>query len=124
MSAKTYEEQLAAWKAKHGLTTSAGEDIDPEDMMAVDDAKRPGNCYCMGCAEEFPISAMRLITRRQDPYLQMEDDEPVESNRPDWYIKVENRVRMCAACFKEKYEDDEDDNHAPDIGTDLQPRHG
>lgn len=105
MSVEKYESDLAAWKARHGVIQPGGID-DPEELMALEDAKRPGNCYCMGCAEEFPIAQMRLITRRDDPYLQFDDDGETQSNRPDWYIKVDQRVRMCRPCFKEKYEDD------------------
>lgn len=100
-----YEQQLAQWKAKHGVTTPAGEDIDPEDVMAAGDAKRPGKDYCVHCAEQFAIADMRLITRSQDPYIQYDGDEPSDRH-PDYWIAVKHRCRACKPCFKEHYETD------------------
>lgn len=100
-----YEQQLAEWKAKHGVTTPTGDEIDPEDVMVAEDAKRPGKDYCGHCAAQFRIADMRLITRRDDPYIQYDEDEP--SNKPDYWIAVKHRVRACKPCFKEHYESEE-----------------
>ncbi len=114
-----YEQQLAEWKAKNGVTTPAGEDINPEDVMVADDAKRAGKDYCVHCAERFKIADMRLISRRDDPYIQFDEDGE-HSGKPDYWIAVQHRCRACKPCFKEHYE--EDNNDAPDTGADLQPR--
>ncbi len=100
-----YEEQLAQWKARNGITTAEGKDIEPEDVMVADDAKRAGKDYCGRCAEQFKICDMRLVTRRDDPYIQMDDDGE-EHGKPPYWIPIKDRVRMCKPCFKTQYEDE------------------
>lgn len=108
----SYEEKLAAWKARQGLPFDATGEVDHVALMVAEDAKRKGKDYCGHCAEPFAIADMRLVTRKDDPYIQYDEDEP--SNRPDWYIQVQHRVRMCKPCFKHEYEDgDGDDAHCP-----------
>jgi hypothetical protein len=99
----TYEQQLAAWKAKQGVPDGPGAPVDEEALMVAEDAKRKGKDYCMQCAEQFKICDMRLVTRSDDPYAQFDEENP--SNKPDWYIQVQHRVRMCKPCFKSEHED-------------------
>ena len=100
-----YEKQLAEWKAKHGVVTPAGTDLDPEDVMVADDAKRAGKDYCVHCAEQFAIADMRLIARSVDPYIQYDDDEPQRG--PDYWIPVKHRCRACKPCYAKHYESEE-----------------
>lgn len=108
MSADDYEKRLADWKARMGIpatmTGDAGE-IDGETLMVADDAKRKGKGYCVRCAEQFKICDMRLITRKEDPYIQMDESET--PGKPDWWIAIGERVRMCRPCFKIEYESEE-----------------
>lgn len=110
----SYDAQMAAWKAKHGITSGAADEVDHEALMVAEDAKRKGTCYCMNCGEKFNISDMRLVTRSDDPYLQFEDDsEPVEGR--EWYIKVEHRVRMCRPCFAEEHPPEESESENREV---------
>jgi hypothetical protein len=100
----SYEQDIAAWKAKHGITPASLDAPDPEELMVVADAKRPGKDYCVHCAERFKIADMRLISRSDDPYIQC-DEEPLNDRQP-WHIPVQHRCRACKPCFKEHYETD------------------
>lgn len=91
MSADTYEQQLAAWKARHGLTNAKGEDVTAEDIMAAEDAKATGKAYCWRCTNEFPIREMIVDT---NPYIQ-DEDAPY---REDGYVPKKYRVRVCKPC--------------------------
>lgn len=95
MSADKYEQELADWKARHGLTNAKGEDITAEDIMAAEDAKSTKKDYCWRCAEEFPIKEMIVDT---DPYIQDED----APQRDDDYIPAKYRVRVCKPCHKKE----------------------
>lgn len=108
MSADDYEQRLAAWKAKMGFpegTAGDAGEIDGETLMIAQDAKRKGRDYCGRCTERFKICDMRLITRKDDPYIQMDESE--SPGKPDWWIAVGERVRMCKPCFKIEYESEE-----------------
>lgn len=96
-----------------GVPANATGEPDADALMIAEDAKRPGKDYCQGCADEFPISEMRLITRATDPYRQFDSDE----EEP---FSEENRVRMCKACFAREYESDDDDE-ASDQNTECDP---
>jgi hypothetical protein len=88
-----YEQKLAEWKAKHGITHADGSDITVEDMMQAEDAKDPGKAYCWRCTEQFPIREMLIDT---DPYIQDED----RPQRDDGYIPKAYRVRTCKPCHE------------------------
>lgn len=108
MSADDYEQRLAAWKAKMGLpegTSGDAGDIDGETLMVVQDAKRKGRDYCVNCGGQFKICHMRLVTRTDDPYIQTDESET--PGKPDWWIAVGERVRMCKPCFKIECESEE-----------------
>lgn len=79
------------FKAKHGHVgaLATAEEIIRAKVNA--DRQKKGEDYCVLCAEgPMPISAMRLITREEDPYIQLDNDDP---------------VRACASCFEEHYPD-------------------
>lgn len=109
----SYDAQMAAWKAKHGVTSGVADEVDHEALMVAEDAKRKGKDYCIQCAEQFSICDMRLITRSDDPYAQFDDEEEPADGR-EWYIKVKLRVRMCRPCFAEEHppEDSESENNS------------
>lgn len=44
---------------------------------------------------------MELITRRDDPYIQPEDDS--DEDEEDRLPEVETRVRACPKCWAEEY---------------------
>lgn len=97
----SYETELAEWKAKHGISEIA--ESNPDEMrMTAEERISTKNAWCLGCDKLMPVREMKLITRRIDPYVQIEDG-------PSDYIHRSNRVRMCPACFKSEHEDDEDD---------------
>lgn len=92
----SYEEKLAAWKQRHGVSEAiaSNEDIPTGEMrMIAEDAKATGKDYCWMCGDEFPIREMVIDT---SPYNQMEDAAIDE----DGYIARENRNRVCKACVK------------------------
>jgi hypothetical protein len=91
-----YDEQLAAWKAKHGLGEKA-EHNEHELRMAAEEQASKGRSWCSGCDKEMPIREMKLITRGIDRYRQCDEGGTD-------YIAPANRVRMCPECFKENYE--------------------
>lgn len=95
-----YETELAAWKARHGLNATPDSNSS-ELLMASEDAKSNEDSWCMACGKQMPVKEMRIVTKRIDPYMQL-DEQDVESDGD--YIREENRVRMCPPCFTEKYE--------------------
>lgn len=102
-----YEAQLAAWKQKHGLPTDPNLSADDiaEALDVAADKKRPGTDYCYGCGEEFPFLKLHWVTPRENPYVQIDEDDRDE-NRP-WWVKEEDRVHLCEPCRKGE-NDDED----------------
>jgi hypothetical protein len=96
-----YEAELAAWKAKHGID-SATDETNPEELrMLAEEQAAKGKSWCFGCDQHMPIREMKLITRRTDAYVQIDEGEGD-------YIAKSNRVRMCPKCFNEQYGDEEE----------------
>ena len=99
----TYEQKLAEWMARHGVgrevIPGTIEAADAEDMARrVADKKRKGEDYCVVCGEgPQPISGMELITRRDDPYIQPEEDDKDEFGNAD------TSVRACPKCWAVEY---------------------
>lgn len=93
-----YEQRLAQWKARHGLT-SVGEPT-MDDLMAAEDQKSTEEDYCWICGQPFPVSEMVIDA---DPYLYSDDDQV----RDDGWIPSENRVRACTACHAKSEEEEE-----------------
>lgn len=107
-----YEKRLAEWMAKHGVGREviAGtiEHADAEEMaLRVADKKLKGEDYCVICGHgPQPISGMELITRRDDPYIQPEDDS--DEDEEDRLPEVETRVRACPECWAVEYGDEDE----------------
>lgn len=89
-------ETLEAWKLRHGIDPKRDVNQD-ELLMSVEESRAKGKSWCFGCDKHMPIRDMKLITRRDDPYLQYDEGETD-------YIKKDCRVRMCPPCYKENYE--------------------
>ena len=66
--------EMAAWKRKHGITDNPAEPVNQEHMM---------------------IREMKLITRRDNPYVQFDESDSD-------YIAEEYRVRMCPECHAKR----------------------
>jgi hypothetical protein len=96
-AADKYEQELAAWKARHGLANEHGIDLTTEDIMRAEDAKNPGNDYCWVCGGEFPIRAMFVDT---NPYIY--DGNTINENG---YIAPDERHRTCKRCHDEQEEE-------------------
>lgn len=103
-----YEKRLAEWMAKHGVTRAAIpgtiEHADAEEVaLRVADKKLKGEDYCVICGNgPQPISGMELITRRDDPYIQPEEDDKDEFGNAD------TRVRACPKCWAVEYGDEDE----------------
>lgn len=91
-----YESELAAWKARHGISDSKEQVNQDELLMAAEESRAKGKCWCFGCDKHMPIREMKLITRSVDPYCQYDEAEGD-------YIPKDCRVRMCPACYEEHY---------------------
>ena len=89
-----YDEQLMAWKAKHGITGK--ERNHAEIAMHAEQQISPDKSWCFMCDKHLPVRELKLITRRLDPYCQTHDG-------PDEYIPKRHRVYMCPDCFKEHH---------------------
>jgi glyoxylase-like metal-dependent hydrolase (beta-lactamase superfamily II) len=110
-----YETRLAEWKTKHGYVAPLGPESTADEWAAADaaqkaaDAKLKGEDYCVLCGHgPQPISGMVLITRRDDPYIQIDDSEDEEDDDEDALPKVENRVRACPKCYAIEYGDEDE----------------
>lgn len=107
-----YDQKLAVWMAKHGVgrevIAGTTEHADAEEMaLRVADKKLKGEDYCVICGHgPQPISGMELITRRDDPYIQPEDDS--DEDEEDRLPEVETRVRACPKCWAVKYGDEDE----------------
>tara|TARA_R110002050_G_scaffold243758_1_gene380244 strand:+ start:535 stop:942 length:408 start_codon:yes stop_codon:yes gene_type:complete len=102
-SASDYETRLRDWKIKQGFRDQ--EEQDDDEALRAADRKRPGSDYCVYCGNgPQPIAGMILITETDDPYIQMDPDEPGEGEEP-----LDHRVRACPQCWREECgpEDDE-----------------
>lgn len=103
-----YEKRLAEWMARQGVGREviAGtvEHGDAEEMaQRVADKKRKGDDYCVICGHgPQPISGMELITRRDDPYIQPEEDDKDEFGNAD------TSVRACPKCWAIEYGDEDE----------------
>ena len=94
---KNYQSELTAWKLKHGWSDSDDGSEEGIRLQVEADRKLPGSDYCVLCGKgPQPINQLRLITRAEDPYIQIEN-EPGIAGRPS------NRVRACPKCFEERY---------------------
>lgn len=107
-----YEQQLAAWKLKHGVPEAKATEPIPsgELRMIAEDAKSTGTSYCWMCGDEFPIKDMVIET---SPYSQMDDGNIEE----DGYVPEESRVRKCKECVKRE----EDEERGADEGEEPTP---
>ena len=81
---------LEEWKLKNGVAS----ELDPVEMQikakVIADRKLDGEDYCVLCAEgPMPIRDMRIITREEDPYIQLEEEGM--------------KVRACQKCFDNTY---------------------
>ena len=94
-----HETAMAAWKAKHGIDAATDETNHQELRMLAQEQQSKGMAWCFTCDKHMPIREMKLITRRTDPYLQIDEGETD-------YIAEENRVRMCPKCFTDDYCDE------------------
>lgn len=93
----TYQQQLDAWKAKHGVTNT--DESNPHEMRMLAEQKlSTEKSWCLGCDAHLPVKDMVLITRRLDPYVQI-DEGPTD------YISKSNRIYKCPACYKAEDED-------------------
>ena len=112
-----YDQRLADWMAKHGVTRAVivgtREHADAEEIaLRCADKKLKGEDYCVVCGHgPQPISGMELITRRDDPYIQLED---AADGDDDDLPEVKTRVRACPKCWAIEYgeEDELSDEHA------------
>ena len=96
-SEPSYQDELDAWKAKHGVTHT--DESNPCEMRMLAEQKlSTEKSWCLGCDAYMPVKDMVLITRRHDPYVQI-DEGPTD------YISKPNRIYKCPACYKA--EDDE-----------------
>lgn len=96
-SEPSYQDQLDAWKAKHGVTHT--DESNPHEMrMLAEQKTSTEKSWCLGCDAHMPVKEMVLITRRIDPYKQMDEGETD-------YISKANRVYYCSPCYKAEYED-------------------
>lgn len=94
---KTDTTERDAWIAKHGANPKA-EVNHYELRMFAEEKLAKGKAWCLGCDRHMPITEMKLVTRKIDPYVQI-DEGPTD------YITKNNRVRMCGKCFEEQYPD-------------------
>lgn len=95
MSTRTDTSERDAWIARHGGNPK--EEVNHAELRMVAEEKlAKGKYWCLGCDAQLPIMEMKLITRKIDPYVQI-DEGPTD------YITKNNRVRMCAKCFEEQY---------------------
>ncbi len=92
---------LLEWKLRHGWTPGPGDLVSREEAILLKvsaDKRRKGKACCILCTEgPMSIKDMRLITPEEDPYIQ---DDPCEGEKA-------KPVRVCEACFKERYGDGE-----------------
>ena len=97
-SEPTYQQKLDAWKAKQGLTDT--DTSNPEEMRMLAEQKlSTEKSWCLGCDAHLPVKDMVLITRRLDPYVQI-DEGPTD------YISKANRIYKCPACYKADEDED------------------
>lgn len=91
--------EMAEWKRKHGISdTSAPTDQQSaEARMAEEDKVSTQKHDCIWCGAPFDVKDMRVITRRDDPYIQIDESEAD-------YIPEHNRIHCCQECYKDTYE--------------------
>lgn len=87
------------WKIKHGIDPSFPVNHNGLLMRQQELASHEMD-WCLGCDNHLPVREMKLITRLDDPYVQIHDG-------PSDYIPTSKRIRMCQQCFKDNYETDE-----------------
>lgn len=107
-----YEDRLSKWAANHGVVPhqpGSIEEAEAKDAaLKACDKRMPGDDYCVICGHgPQPISGMMLITRRDDPYTQIDDMD--DDGGDDDVAKEENRVRACPKCFEEEYGPDDEE---------------
>lgn len=92
-----YDNKLAEWKAKAGYRTPEQVDDEQDQATRAADRLRKGDDYCVYCGHgPQPISGMCLVTREDDPYVQMEDDDEDEDGLPVV-------ARACPKCWQEEH---------------------
>jgi hypothetical protein len=85
------------WKKRHGIPV--GDVNQDELLMIAEESASKEKAWCLGCDGEFYVREMKLITRSDDPYVQIDEG-------PGDYIKKSCRIRMCKTCFSEKHEEE------------------
>lgn len=70
--------------------------VDPQ-VMAIRLGQLSKSSLCIWCGAPFDVKDMRVITRRDDPYIQMDESEAD-------YIPEHNRIHCCQECYKDTYE--------------------
>lgn len=91
--------EMAEWKRRYGFSPTESVNHD-ELRMFAQEAKSRAKSWCFGCDKRMRVCEMKLITRRLNPYVQIDEGETD-------YIATPNRIRMCPECFKREHEEGE-----------------